>query len=136
MSSDGGRRTRSGSVPRLSGLSVGTGLGSRLADAAAASHWRHRQAALGAGIEFLAERQAELGLPCPTPIIEPFFDRDYMTVNMTVSVALVEQAEDATLKNLPLMGSIEQWSDNVDLLSNPERRAKATSMYVADSGSL
>ncbi len=118
----------------LSELSVGSPLGARLADVASSSDWRHRQVALGAGIEVLAEHQSAIGLPCPIPIIERFFEREYLSVNVAVVAALLQRVESGGLKTEPLIGSIEQWSDNVDLLSHPDRRARAAVLYAGQAG--
>lgn len=42
---------------------------------------------------------------------------------------LLGQIEDDAVRELPRIGSIEQWSDNVDLLSSPTPRAKGACVY-------
>jgi hypothetical protein len=112
-------------------LPVGAALGASLGEIDGASSWRGHQAALGDAIDVVAARQVTLGLPCPVPVVAPFFDRPFITTNETIPTALLEEVGDQRLRTMPLIGSIEQWSDNIDLLSNPVLRAAATTMYEA-----
>ncbi|HVM09833.1 MAG TPA: hypothetical protein VM345_15300 [Acidimicrobiales bacterium] len=49
--------------------------------------------------------------------------------NGQIFVALVDGITEPSIRDLPPIGSIEQWCDNVDVLSHPERRVRATALY-------
>jgi hypothetical protein len=106
-------------------------LGSLL-DAAAAPGWRERENALAAACEVLLDIQRERGLPAPKPAVIPFFDRPYRTVDGAVPHELLAGVRDPDVARLsPLVGSIEQWVDCVDVLSSPGRRAALQVAYRA-----
>ncbi|MGI8794222.1 MAG: hypothetical protein ACR2H3_13785, partial [Acidimicrobiales bacterium] len=65
----------------------------------------------------------------PTPTVMPFFERPVVTTNDAVAPSLLARIDDDGVRSLPLIGAIEQWSDNVDLLSSPARRAQAVHFY-------
>lgn len=98
----------------------------------AASNWPERQDRLADAIEGLANHHQLAGLELPARVLVPFFDRPFLGTADEVSLSLRERIGDPTVRNLPLLGSIEQWSDNVDLLSHPEKRALATTVYALD----
>jgi hypothetical protein len=55
--------------------------------------------------------------------VEPFFNRPFAGVRASVSQGLLAEISDPLLRRLPAgVGSVEQWVDNVDVLSVPERR--------------
>ena len=56
-------------------------------------------------------------------MVESFFDRPFATVSSSVSQLLLDEVSDPLIRELPAgVGSVEQWVDNVDVLSFPERR--------------
>ena len=115
----------------LAELPTGPVLTARLEEALAAPDWQTRQTALSAAIECLAERQAALGLPSASPAVEPFFNRPFRTTNGAIPTALRDGMSDPEVRRLPLgLGSIEQWCDNVDFLSWPQRRVAAKELFV------
>jgi hypothetical protein len=88
-----------------------------------ANDWRHREDALVESIEIVHARQAVIGLPAPGPAIEPFFDRPYRTASSMIAEAVHASIAAHEVRALPVgIGSIEQWVDNVAVLSVPERR--------------
>jgi len=103
----------------------------RLNSIQAASNWSERHRRLANTIENLADQHRLAGLDLPAQVLAPFFDRPFLGIEDQVSQSLRKQIDDPTVRNLPLIGSIEQWSDNVDLLSLPERRALATTVYAS-----
>jgi hypothetical protein len=106
-------------------------LGSLL-DAAAAPGWRERENALAAACEVLLDSQRERGLPAPESAVIPFFDRPYRTVDGAVPHELLADVRDPDVARLPpMVGSIEQWVDCVDVLSSPGRRAALQVAYRA-----
>lgn len=120
--------------PKWSGLALrhlagGAQLGEALTAAQAAAHWPDRQRMLSEAIESLAERQRSVGFDLPTPALVPFFDRPFVMPNGEICASLLGGISDRNIRDLPLFGSIEQWCDNVDLLSYPQRRVRAAALY-------
>jgi hypothetical protein len=98
--------------------------------AGGATDWKHLERELCAAIDVLGRRQAELGLPVVEPFFEQFFDRPFQIANPAMPATLLAAATDPVVRRLPLgIGSIEQWCDNVDVLSQPTRRAAARELY-------
>lgn len=110
-------------------LPCGTALSDTLAAVFAASGWPERQRHLVDAIELVADRHRLAGFDLPRPAIVPFFDRPFVMPSDEIPVVLMNSVTDAELLALPRVGSIEQWCDNVDLLSHPERRARMTAIY-------
>jgi len=112
-------------------LPVAARLGSLL-DAATAPGWRERENALAAACEVLVDLQREQGQPTPESAVVPFWDRPYRTVDQAVPQALLAGITDPEVARLPpMIGSIEQWVDCVDVLSRPGRRAALQTAYRA-----
>jgi hypothetical protein len=112
-------------------LPVAAGLGSLVGDAVAAPGWREREDALAVACEVLLDLQRERGYPAPAPVVIPFFDRPYRTVDGAVLEGLLAGITDPDVARLPLVGSIEQWADSTDVLSSPDRRAALQAAYRA-----
>jgi hypothetical protein len=113
-------------------LPVAAELGPLLDAAICAPGWRDREDALAAGCELLLGVQRERGLPAPESAVIPFFDRPYRTVDQGVPQRLLGDVADPEVTRLPpLVGSIEQWVDCVDVLSSPGRRAALRVAYRA-----
>ncbi len=94
-----------------------------LTAAQAASTWPERQAALVEALVTLHELQLAVGLPTGPEVVESFFDRPFTGVRASVSQLLLAEINDPLLRRLPAgVGSVEQWVDNVDVLSVPQRR--------------
>lgn len=95
-----------------------------LTAALGASTWTERQSALVAALEGLHEVQRAAGLPTGAEVIQAFIGRQFAAVAPSVGELLLSDVKDPLLRRLPAgMGSVEQWVDNVDVLSVPERRA-------------
>ncbi|GAA5034358.1 DUF4037 domain-containing protein [Terrabacter aeriphilus] len=91
----------------------------------AADGWREREGALVQALRLLHDLQGEVGLPTVDDPVEPFWDRPYRGVREAVVVALEEGIEDPEVRALPRgVGSVEQWSDNVDVLVDASRRLR------------
>ena len=95
-----------------------------------ARHWEDRQAALSDALNGLGRLQQDSGLPIPQPAVEPFWDRPYIHLNRGLVPALLETVTSPQVRALPVgVGSVEQQTDNVDILTKPShRRAVATSV--------
>jgi hypothetical protein len=111
-------------------LPVAARLGPLLDAAAAAPGWRDREDALATACEALLDIQREQGQPAPKAAVIPFFDRPYRTVDQAVPQVLLAEITDPDVARLPpLVGSVEQWADSVDVLSSPGRRAALRAAY-------
>ena len=89
----------------------------------AAGDWSSRESGLVEGLSHLADVQRSRGLPTPSTVFEPFWDRASRTVSERVVTDLDASVTDPDVRALPRgVGSIEQWCDNVDVLVHPERR--------------
>lgn len=80
-----------------------------------ADDWRNREAALADALDGLARQ----------PATEPFFDRPYRGLE-SFAGPLLEGVTDPVLTGREPIGTVEQWSDNVALLVDGERRLAAT----------
>lgn len=109
---------------RFRELGVATTVGPVLTAALGATDWHGREDALVEAVSRVHERQRAIGLPSSeTPVI-PFWDRPYRTVADEVVTVLTNAITDPAVAALPAgVGSVEQWVDNVDVLSWPDRRA-------------
>lgn len=83
-----------------------------------------REGALVEALDGLARFQGEIGLPTFEPATEPFFRRGLRGVRGFPEV-LREEIEDPAIRDLPLIGTADQWTDSTDLTKNPERRSRA-----------
>ncbi len=85
--------------------------------------WRSRQDALVDAVRTLNHLQAGAGLPTVADPVEAFWDRAYRGIRAEVITALEASITDPAVHSLPRgVGSVEQWSHNVDVLTNPTRR--------------
>ncbi|MCW2917919.1 MAG: hypothetical protein JWN52_5987 [Actinomycetia bacterium] len=113
-------------------LSVAGDLIGLLEAATTAPGWRERESALADAAEVLLGSQRARGLPAPASAVTGFWDRPYRSVDQAVQRALLVEVTDPDVKRLPpMIGSIEQWADGVDVLSSPGRRAALQTAYRA-----
>lgn len=104
-------------------LSISETLAPACTKALTATSWPERQTALIAALEVLHEAQRNSGLPTGQAVVESFFDRPFASVPASVSQLLLTEIADPLVRRLPAgVGSVEQWVNNVDVLSNPDRR--------------
>jgi hypothetical protein len=88
-----------------------------------AETWREREDALCEALERLNALQRENGLPAAERATQPFFDRPFRGAS-DISRLVGETISDPVVAALPPgVGAIEQWVDNVDVLTASERRA-------------
>lgn len=110
--------------------------GPALARALAAVTWQERQAALVESLVVLHEVQRTAGLASGPEPVERFFDRPFVAVRGSVSRLLLAEVRNPLVRRLPPgVGSVEQWVDNVDVLTAPDRRvalARAWGSLPAD----
>lgn len=86
-----------------------------------------RQEGAADALELLLERQNQLGLSQASVATVPFWDRPYLHPAPEISDQLMAGIEDPAVRSLPVgLGSIEQHTDNVDILVNPAARRRFT----------
>ncbi|WP_323098490.1 DUF4037 domain-containing protein [Intrasporangium sp. YIM S08009] len=109
--------TSAAHLPRTGGVvaPLGRALG--------AGGWREREHAIVEALRLLGREQEQAGLPAVDDPVEPFWDRPYRGVREAVVVSLEDAVTDPAVRALPRgVGSVEQWSTNVDVLVDPSRR--------------
>jgi uncharacterized protein DUF4037 len=108
-------------------LPLARDLGGPLAVVLAADGWRERQDALGESLAVLLGAQQNAGLPVPAGApAAPFFDRPFLAVRGEVATLLLDSVTDPVVRQLPAgLGAVEQWVDNVDVLTRPALRRAA-----------
>jgi hypothetical protein len=107
------------------------GLDRDLGDALAASTLDQREHALTTAYEKVGRRHNELGI---TEYVDPasrqYFDRPAMVLDAGRFVkACLATVDDPWLRGLELVGGIDQFADNTDLLSNPAVYRRLASIY-------
>jgi len=92
--------------------------------------WAQREASLITALTQLHDLQRSIGLPTGPGPAEPFFDRPFTGIRASVAGMLHTSVTDPDIRRLPIgVGSVEQWVDNVDVLSRPERRVAAARAF-------
>jgi hypothetical protein len=104
--------------------------------ALAAATWQEREVALTALYQKVAQAQNRLHLaPAQPEAPESFFGRPFRVLFAgRFADALAAQIDDPAIRALarpPLIGSIDQWSDNTDLRCDSTRWAAARHLYSA-----
>ncbi len=92
-----------------------------------ASRWQDREAGLCAAADLLLDVQRGAGLPVPVDggAVEPFHDRPFQGLRAGIVEHLLAAVRDPAVRGLPPeLGSVEQWSDNVALLTGPADRRR------------
>lgn len=118
------RGTVLGQLPGCAALAAGL---DRVLDA---HQWQDRQSALADSLAGLLLLQRQCGLPTPASATEPFHDRPYIHLSRALVPALLESLRSNEVKALTVgVGSVEQQTDNVDVLTSlGRRRALSTSV--------
>ena len=98
-----------------------------------ASDWKKRIETLACAYEVLARLQNELGVCQPLPTtVSPFHDRPFPVIHAEqFAKALVQQIIDPRVQCIaanPLIGGINQWSDNTDM--EGVAREKIRNLYM------
>jgi len=96
-----------------------------LALAVAAGTWQDRERALCRAAGALHALQRDVGLPAGgDDATQPFHDRPFRGVRDEVATALLDAVADPRVRAFPPgVGSVEQWVDDVRVLTVPGRRA-------------
>ncbi len=81
---------------------------------------REREYSLDGALQLLLDFQNSQGLTDVTPATVPFWDRPHTHPNPAITSQLMASIIDPTIRALPLgLGTIEQQTDNVDILVDP-----------------
>jgi hypothetical protein len=107
------------------------GLDQALTKALAAEQQQEREAALITAYELTAVRHNKLGITDEVdPTARQFHERPAMVLGAERFVeACLARVKDSQLRELPLVGSIDQISDSTDLLSNPAAYRRLQTIY-------
>ncbi|MFD6275105.1 DUF4037 domain-containing protein [Streptomyces sp. NPDC060209] len=102
-------------------LPVAESLGPMLRGALAATDYPVREAHLCDAYETVASLQNASGLITPVdPGRRPYHARPFLVLHAErFAQALARTVSDPDLRALPLVGSVDQWADNTDLLNQP-----------------
>ena len=100
-------------------LSIAQALAPHLKRALLADEWRERGEALASAYLELAHRQNALGIARFEPVVGPYHERPFATINADDAVAAARSAiADAWIRQLPVVGSLDQVSDLTPLLED------------------
>lgn len=115
-------------------LDCATELSPRLQDTLAARTWQEREAQLVPAYEKLARMHNQLSVTSPLPeTVRNFFGRPFRVMALHgFSGRLLEQIHNPALKKLaskPLIGNIDLFSDNTDLLESPHSRPQLRRLF-------
>jgi hypothetical protein len=97
-----------------------------------AETWQQREAHLTTAYQYVAQMHNGLGLTAPIdPTVSPFYGRPFLVIHTErFSEALHAQIQDSEVRALPKnLGGIDQFVDSTDVLSDPQKAAKAKAMY-------
>jgi hypothetical protein len=99
-----------------------------------AGGWQPRLEALATAYEMTARMHNALGVTAPLKAQrQPFYQRPFWVIwGENFAEALRGQIKDPAMVEIarrPLIGSIDQWSDNTDLLENTQFRRAACELY-------
>ena len=105
-----------------------------LQQALSADGWQERQERIATAYEYIATCHNRLGLTEPLPEkTTPFFGRPFRVIGgEKFSQAICAQITDPAVRcliDLPLIGSIDQFSDSTDLLSDPRWRPALRNLW-------
>lgn len=103
-------------------LAIAGELSPTLSAALAADSWEQRQTLLSKAYLVVAKMHARAGFPLSVePEVGPYFGRPFLTINAeAISADLVSSIVDPVLRDLPIMGSIDQFVDATSLVMEPD----------------
>lgn len=100
-------------------LPIAERLSPHLKRALLSSEWTERQDALASAYLELAHRQNAIGVASFEPIVGPYHDRPFTTINAGDAIEAAHSAiADESIKQLPIVGSLDQVSDLTPLLED------------------
>jgi hypothetical protein len=116
-------------------LSCAPNLTPHLTQAAHATTWQEREAALVPAYEYIAQMHNALAITDPLPTtVRPFFGRPFRVLFAErFAEAIVATITDSRVQRIAshrLIGSIDQFSDSTDLRSSTEWRDRLRALYT------
>lgn len=100
-------------------LPIAEALSPLLKRALLSSEWVERGEALASAYLELAHKQNAIGVAEFKPILGPYHDRPFATINVDDACGAAQSAiSDAWLKGLPIIGSVDQVSDHTPVLED------------------
>lgn len=110
-------------------LPIADSIGHDLQAVLAAADWKSRTDTMRAALDHIADLQRRADLPMADQPVVPFWERPYLHIEPSLVPTIMGGIEDPAIRRLPVgLGSIDQRTDNVDLLVHPQHRRAATSM--------
>lgn len=112
-------------------LRMASGLGPHLGAALEAMDFPTREAALCSAYEYVARCYNELPLTAPVgPEVRPFHERPFRVLGGDrFADSCLAGISDGWLKRQPLVGSVDQFADSTDVLSNAHRSQSLINIY-------
>ncbi|MFD7501494.1 DUF4037 domain-containing protein [Streptomyces sp. NPDC059850] len=103
-----------------------------LTAALAATDWHDREHHMARAYEAVATAHNQLGLTDPVdPTTRPYHSRPFQVLHAErFAQALTTRIADPAIRSLPTIGAVDQFVDNTDVLSHPERARAATHATV------
>ncbi len=97
--------------------------------------WQERELELTKAYELVAKMHNALAITAPLPDkVADFHERPFLTISRgTYSAAIKAHITDPEVRKIaakPLIGSVDQFSDSTDLLSEPDRRDILRQLYL------
>lgn len=101
-------------------LPIAERLSPQLNRAMRANDWQARGEALASAYLELAHTQNGLGIATFEPVIGPYFDRPFTTINTDDAAAAAQSGiVDEQIRQMPIIGALDQVSDLTPLLEDP-----------------
>jgi hypothetical protein len=107
----------------------------RLSETLSASDSTRGRALLVDALEDMNAIQGAVGLPTAAAVVEPFWDRPYPGLTDATVERLLDAVTDADLRarSARVIGCVDQWCDNVDVLTSPADRVRiARAAFAAE----
>ncbi|HEX8766959.1 MAG TPA: DUF4037 domain-containing protein [Jatrophihabitans sp.] len=118
-------------------LPIAAVLAQPLGSVLGATSWPDRQAGLCAAYRIVGEAQNELALAEPVdPSVRPYYDRPFLVLHAERFVdALHRSIADPAIRDLPLLGTIDQVVDSTDVLGSNARNRRIVEAMLAEAAS-
>lgn len=96
-----------------------------------ADNWKAREHALSTAYEAAVELHNNLQITPPFPTkVKQYHDRPYMVIGAgDIAAAIQKTIKDEELRMLPLIGSLNQFTDSVVLIENDRLRSKLKNLF-------
>ena len=113
-------------------LPIAATLSPHLDRALQANHWQERGEALASAYLELAHKQNALGIAPFEPVIGPYHERPFVTINTDETVTAAHSASvDPSISRLPIVGALDQVSDLTPLLEDADLSKRMMAQFYA-----